>query len=118
MIRQMKRNQTCDKLTFYDTDAQLSYNGGWFYSKNIPETMRTAIDKSLTELVEEGRADELLHKEDESAWRTCGRAEPRINFMLLLLPLLPLSLALVIGILLIMCWYHIVAAWNRYSNID
>lgn len=116
LILQMKRSQSCDKLTFYETDAKRSYNGGWFYSKNIPEQMRTTIDKSLSQLVEEGRADELLHCEEESAWKTCGRGEPRVNVMLLLLPLLPVSLFIIIGIFIIIMYHHIKAAWRRNAN--
>lgn len=98
LILEMNRNQTCDKLTFYETDVKRSYNGGWFYSKGVRDKNRVAIDKSLSELVELGKADDLLHEHDASEYKYCGRNEPRVNFMLLFLPLLPMSLFLMIGI--------------------
>lgn len=117
-IIEMERNNACDKLIFYETDAKRSYNGGWFYSTDVPEKTRMKIDKSLVELVEEGRAQEILHKEDGATYRSCGRNKPRINFMLLFLPLLPFSLFIIIGIFIMLMYRHILTAWRRRPWID
>lgn len=113
LIIQMKTNYACDKLTFFETDAKRTYNGGWFYSRDVPENTRLEIDKSLTELVEEGRAQEILHEEDDANYRNCGRRETRISFILLFLPLVPLSLFIIIGIFFRLMYCHILRAWRR-----
>lgn len=118
LILEMNRNQTCEKLTFYETDVKRSYNGGWFYSRGVREENRVAIDKSLSQLVEIGEADKLLHEHDGSDYKTCGRNEPRINFMLLFLPLLPISLFLMMGIFVRVLFHLGFVIWRRRIRKD
>lgn len=104
LIREMKNNDACENLTFYETDAQRSYNGGWYYSKAVPEETRIAIDRELSQQFQDGSVDEILHTENGLEYMKCRGSEPRISFMLLFLPLLPMSLFLLLGIFLrILC---------------
>lgn len=117
LILEMKINDACDNLTFYETDAQHSYNGGWYYSKNVPEETRIAIDKALSQRYHDGSVDEILHKENSLAYMKCGRSEPRISFMLLFLPLLPMSLLLLIGIFLRILHHPILKVYRKTRSL-
>lgn len=112
LILEMKRNRTCDKLTFYETENERSYNGGWFYSKDVPENTRIAIDKSLSELLEVGKANKVLHNDDRSAYKTCGRSKPKIGYRLLFL-LMPIPLVIMISIFLRVLYSQFMIALRR-----
>lgn len=117
-IVQMKSNNACNKLSFYETDANRFYNGGWYYSADVPQKTRLMIDKSITKLVEHGRAREILDEEDDDAYRSCGRKQTKIEFMLLFLLLLPLSLLTLIGIIIRLTCHNILKIWRRRLWLD
>lgn len=108
----MKRDHLCNKLTVYRTESKHSYYAGWFYSKDVPEKTRLAIDQNISTLLERGKANDILS--EEKSGEECDPKNPKINFMLLFLPLLPLSLFLMIAIFLRIL-YHLIFDFRLYA---
>lgn len=53
-------DHTCNKLTVYESKPENPYPARWFYSKDVPEKPRLAIDQDISKLFEKGKVKELL----------------------------------------------------------
>lgn len=97
---EMKRTNICDSLTYYETNAKRSYNAGWYYSVDVPEKTRKAIDEALSELVDEGKVNKILDEGDGTAYRSCWRDARRNILFLLFLNLIIMPLIIMTAICL------------------
>ncbi len=116
---ELKERKQCKKLTVYSTERRLyTFGAGWLYGKNVSDTLRRDVDKTILDLRVTDKMREIVEKKMGGKDKRCGGENGDIGAQIVILPLGLLVGPCLIGLVLVLgvSWKRRAAAADASSD--